>query len=57
MRQYKFEIIIKEGDDEFWNSIKSKTGCDELIHVMEELFLEWEGSVRLVEYTNGDKKD
>jgi len=32
MKQYTFEIIIDEGEDEFWDEINKKgiTGCDEV---------------------------
>jgi len=30
MKQYKFEITINEGNDEFWGSIANKSGCDEV---------------------------
>ena len=30
MKQYTFKLIIKEGCDEFWESIENKTGCDEV---------------------------
>ena len=32
MKQYKFEITITEGNDEFWEEInrKNETGCDDV---------------------------
>ncbi len=30
MKKYEFKLIIEEGNDEFWESIANKTGCDEV---------------------------
>lgn len=34
MKKYTFELIIHEGNDEFWNSING-SGCDEVRAVIE----------------------
>lgn len=34
MRTYKFEIIITEGNDEFWEQLKG-TGCNEILKSIE----------------------
>jgi len=33
MKRYTFEIVIKEGNDEFWEELEreNKTGCDEIM--------------------------
>jgi hypothetical protein len=33
MKEYRIELIIKEGSDEFWEDIESSgaTGCDEIL--------------------------
>lgn len=56
MKRYKFEIIIEEGNDEFWEEISDKTGCDEVTDILKDLLNEggWEPTVTLVEYTNGN---
>ena len=30
MKHYEFRLVIHEGNDEFWESILDKTGCDEV---------------------------
>lgn len=52
MKRYKFEIVIEEGNDEFWEDLEGKTGCDEVLEIVEEMFSEFDGSIRLVEYTD-----
>lgn len=54
MKRYKFEVLVKEGYDHFWDSIKDKTGCDEVLVAIQECIDAegWEAEVRLVEYTN-----
>lgn len=40
MKKYKFEVIINEGNDEFWESISNKTGCDEVLELVEESLID-----------------
>ncbi len=56
MKRYKFEIIIEEGNDEFWDEIIDKTGCDEVTEVVKDMFLNggWEPTIKLVQYTDGN---
>lgn len=54
MKQYRFEIIIREGSDEFWESFASKTGCDEVteeIRCMLDNSGFFNAEINLVEYT------
>lgn len=30
MKRYTFEIVVEEGNDEFWESLEGKSGCDEV---------------------------
>ena len=32
MKRYTFEVVIEEGNDEFWDSLKESgsTGCDQM---------------------------
>ena len=30
MRKYTFELVVLEGNDEFWESIEDGSGCDEV---------------------------
>jgi hypothetical protein len=41
-KKYVFELTIHEGSDEFWDSIKGKTGCDEVTYELKKL-IEAEG--------------
>ena len=36
MKTYTFEVIVREGDDEFWENIKG-TGCDEVFTLLDNL--------------------
>lgn len=58
MKTYKFEVIIEEGNDEFWESIQGKTGCDEMLEVVKDLFNQeaWDAEIKLVEYKDGNEK-
>ncbi len=37
MRQYKFELILEEGNDEFWESLGNKSGCDEVREMLTDM--------------------
>lgn len=30
MKKYTFELIINEGNDEFWEALEDTSGCDEI---------------------------
>lgn len=36
MKRFTFEIVIEEGNDEFWESITAggKSGCDEVLEMV-----------------------
>lgn len=55
MKKYEFLVTVYEGNDEFWESLEGKTGCDEVQEVVEDSLyplLMGDGEVRLVKYTN-----
>lgn len=56
MKRYKFEVIIEEGNDEFWEELEGKTGCDEVSDAIKNVLLDsgFEPMVTLVEYKNGN---
>lgn len=55
MKQYTFELIIKEGNDEFWEELieKDETGCDEikwmLIDLLNEVGVDYELNLKRFE--------
>ena len=62
MKRYKFELVVNEGCDEFWESLEGKTGCDE-VHSWIKGLIESGGSLhndsmyqdyelRIVEYSD-----
>ena len=54
MKRFTFEVVLEEGNDEFWEDIGAKTGIDEVSHLMTEAISQVfpEAEVRLVEYTD-----
>lgn len=57
MKTYKFEMIITEGYDEYWEALAGKSGCDEITQILkDELFDSFpDANIRLLEYTD-DKR-
>jgi hypothetical protein len=59
MKKYIFQIIVEEGNDEFWESLDAdgSTGCEDLREMIIESLSGTglvEAEVKLVEYTNKD---
>lgn len=57
MKTYKFELIVSEGNDEFWEGLEeeNKSGCDEVLDMIQEMLRDnpqLDAAVRLVEYTD-----
>lgn len=53
MKRYKFEIVIEEGYDEFWEQLQG-TGCDEMVDNVVAALSDWNPVVTLVEYKDGN---
>ena len=57
MKTYKFEIIVTEGYDEFWEELKEsgRSGCDEVMDGLREMLRDnpqFDATISLVEYTD-----
>lgn len=56
MKRYKFEVIITEGCDEFWDEIKGESGCDAVEADLKTALNHHLGpdatTVKLIEFTN-----
>ncbi|GHA09572.1 hypothetical protein [Oceanisphaera arctica] len=58
MKKYKFELVIEEGSDEFWEGIDGNNGCNDVETLVEsalEMYGFHEGDnckLTLIEYTN-----
>jgi hypothetical protein len=54
MKKYVFEVIIEEGNDEFWEDITSRgvTGCDEVAEIVANTFSGegWEPYIKLIRF-------
>ena len=54
MKRYVFEIVVEEGNDEFWEDITSRgvTGCDEVISEVANTFdlAGWEPHIKLIRF-------
>ena len=56
MKRYKFELIVEEGLDEFWESLEGKTGCDEVRDWIKVLLEDSSGLYCDGDYQNCDLK-
>ena len=56
MKKYVIEIIITEGNDEFWESLDGRSGCDDVLEGVKECFagsgIGYDSEIRLVKYTD-----
>lgn len=55
MKRYVLEVVIKEGNDEYWESLNNsgKSGCDDLVDMVQTTLDQvLEAQVKLIEYSN-----
>lgn len=41
MKTFKFEVTIREGNDEFWEELKDKSGCDEVLEILKNALAQY----------------
>lgn len=41
MKTYTLSLQINEGNDEFWEGLKGKTGCDEVVQLLNSMLIEY----------------
>ena len=38
LKTYTISVTIQEGSDEFWDSLAGKSGCDEVVELVKDVF-------------------
>lgn len=59
MKRYTIQITIEEGNDEFWESLAGKTGCDDITEVVKECLATTgfdDASIKLIKFTDEESK-
>lgn len=55
MKRYVLEVVINEGNDEYWESLdkEGKSGCDDIVELVKSsLDPVVEAQIKLIEYSN-----
>jgi hypothetical protein len=56
MKKYILEVVITEGNDEFWESLDGKTGCDEVVEgfidALSGTGWDFNSEIKLIKYTD-----
>ena len=59
MKRYVIQVTVTEGNDHFWDSIKDKTGCDEVLEAITGCLAtegwDYNSEIRLIEFTDKDR--
>lgn len=41
MKMYTLSLQINEGNDEFWEGLEGKSGCDEVLQLLNSMLIEY----------------
>jgi hypothetical protein len=54
MKKYTLEVVIEEGNDEYWEDLLNQnvTGCDEMIKYVKESLFDWNPKITLIKFEN-----
>jgi hypothetical protein len=53
MKRYVYQVVIEEGNDEYWETLEGKSGCDEIQQLIQEAVLNvLDCTVSLVKFDN-----
>jgi hypothetical protein len=54
LKTYTITVVVQEGNDEFWESLEAKTGCDEVVDQIRESLEDhgWRPQVTLTSFNH-----
>ena len=59
MKKYTIQVVIEEGNDEFWEDLEARnvTGCDEIMEAMREMLNSYgyvDATIKMHGFTDAD---